>query len=963
MKIKNFNKFLIGLAIVSSGLAGTILYNSNIHSSLVVENKATNDISWGIDGNGNIWPTDRSKVSGEITIPNTVDGKVVTGIANYAFIFCNKLISITISNNVTSIGIGAFGNCSSLKTFNIPGSVTSIANYAFQGCSSLISINIPSSVTSIGIQAFQNCSALTSVNFAEGSKLNSIGKYAFSECASLTSVNIPNSVTSIAMQAFNGCSSLKDVTFNWNEEQLNKLILGTDLFNNTSSSQTINFHIPLGTKVQYTGTFTRYILGFNITANWISYIQWSITNDGLISPADKRQIQGEITIPDTVSGKVVTGIANAAFKDCALLTSVTFAEGSKLTSIGDRAFDSCSALTSINIPSGVTSIGGWAFSGCFKLISITFAEGSKLTSIGKNAFWVCSALTSITIPSGVTSIGKEAFSYCPLTSIEFAGNQTYDWVPTVEGGITVGGYIIQKGNDLSTNTVVGCLAYGKINIKLPDGKTSIIGNAFSCCSGITHIGISDNVTNIGGTAFWNCTSLTSIIIPSSITSIGETAFGNCDKMGTITFNWNEEQLIKLTLGNNLIRNDTSSQTINFHIPWGTKDQYKAKFTKDILGTNVTANWIDDIQWSITDDGFISPANKDLIKGDVTIPNTVGGKVVTGIANSAFNGCGSLKSVNFAEGSKLNSIGENAFESCTSLTSINIPSSVTSIGEKAFRDCTSLISITVPSSVTSIGDYAFVSCPLTNIKFTDNDTYKRVSTKSKDGKEIGVYIINKNGDLSNNTVTGCLAYGKIDIKLPDGKTNISDYAFSGCSALTSINIPNNVTSIGYRAFSGCSSLTSVTFAEGSQLTSIGSYAFNLCSSLTSIDIPNSVNTIRDQAFDQCNSLTDVYFNWNKLQLGNLSLGNYLFRSVSSSVAQTINFHIPLGTKDQYNAKFTQKILGTNITANWIEDNPPVPSSNSNLGLILGLTFGFIILIGIGSYLGYRYYKHRKAINKK
>ncbi|AIV03909.1 BspA-like protein [Candidatus Malacoplasma girerdii] len=348
-------------------------------------------------------------------------------------------------------------------------------------------------------------------------------------------------------------------------------------------------------------------------------ISWNITEGGLISPVDKGQIQGEITIPDTVSGKVVTGIANAAFKDCALLTSVTFAEGSKLTSIGDRAFDSCSALTSINIPNNVTSIGykafsdcssltsinfdndsqltsigGWAFSGCDKLISITFAEGSKLTSIGKNAFWVCSALTSITIPSGVTSIGKEAFSYCPLTSIEFAGNQTYDWVPTVEGGITVGGYIIQKGNDLSTNTVVGCLAYGKINIKLPDGKTSIIGNAFSCCSGITHIGISDNVTNIGGIAFWNCTSLTSIIIPSSITSIGETAFGNCDKMGTITFNWNEEQLIKLTLGNNLIRNDTSSQTINFHIPWGTKDQYKAKFTKDILGTNVTANWIDDI---------------------------------------------------------------------------------------------------------------------------------------------------------------------------------------------------------------------------------------------------------------------------------------------------------------------------------------------------------------------------------
>ncbi len=1009
MKLKNFNKFLIGLVTISAFSASIVFSNSStqIHSSFFVENKATNDISWTIGDNGIIKPTDKTQIRGTIEIPSVWDGIPVTGIARFAFKDCTSLTNITFAEGIR---------------------LTSIAIGTFQNCSSLTSINISNSVTSIGDNAFNDCSSLKSVNFDNGSQLTSIGTHAFKNCNTLTSINIPSGVISIGDNAFADCSSLTDVTFNWNEEQLNKLQLDNSLFINYTSSQTISFHIPWGTKDQYKARFTQDILGTNITAKWISYIQWSITDDGLISPADKGQIQGEITIPDTVNGKTVTGIANSAF-------------------------DSCSALTSITIPSGVTSIDVYAFRHCSSLVSVTFAEDSQLTSTGYNAFLDCSSLTSINIPNSVTFISSYTFKGCSSL----------------------------------------------ISINIPSSVTSIGESAFDSCSSLTTINfdVNSRLTNIGNYAFQKCTSLTSINIPSSVTSIGSWAFADCSSLTDVTFNWNEEQLNKLQLDNSLFINHTSSQTIIFYIPLGTKDQYKAKFTQDILGTNITANWISYIQWSITDDGLISPADKGQIQGDVTIPDTVSGKVVTGIAREAFSGCtsltsiiipssitsiggeafrgcNSLVSVNFAESSQLtdidnfafsgcsslknitipnsatiirgyafqncsaltsivftknsqlNSIGWGTFSGCSALTSINIPSGITSIGRAAFQNCSALTSIvfTKNSQLNSIGDSAFSRCSaLTSINIPSGVTSIGEATFVSCGSLKNINISSSVTNIGNSAFDSCSSLTSVNFAEDSQLTDIDNFAFSGCSSLKNITIPNSVTSVGIQVFSGCSSLSSVDIpstitsigdnafygcpltnieftgnqtydwvptAEGGNTVggyiiqkgndlsinkvvgclaygkidikptsipnnNISNWAFGGCAGITLVIVPSNVTSIGGRAFEDCYNLSDVYLNWDENQIKKLQIDDYVFDSTTKKI--TINFHIPKGMKELYIAK-TKGWFNGSAVPNWIENNPPAPSSNSNLPLILGLTFGFIILIGIGSYLGYRYYKHRK-----
>ena len=201
---------------------------------------------------------------------------------------------------------------------------------------------------------------------------------------------------------------------------------------------------------------------------------------------------------------------------------------------------------------------------------------------------------------------------------------------------------------------------------------------------------------------------------------------------------------------------------------------------------------------------------------------------------------------------------NSYSGCVTIpctvTFNGVTYAVTSIGDYAFYDCKSLTNITIPETITSIGKKAFCVCTgLTGVNITDLAAWCKINFIYDSDNKYFVFSnpllyahhLYLNGSEINNLV------------IPESVTSISQYAFEGCSALTSVSIPNSVTSIGTSAFYGCSNLPSVTIP--SSVTSIGSYSFNGCTGLNSVTIPESVTYIGSDAFAYCSELETVNFN--------------------------------------------------------------------------------------------------------
>ncbi|MBQ6152408.1 MAG: leucine-rich repeat protein [Ruminococcus sp.] len=107
-------------------------------------------------------------------------------------------------------------------------------------------------------------------------------------------------------------------------------------------------------------------------------------------------------------------------------------------------------------------------------------------------------------------------------------------------------------------------------------------------------------------------------------------------------------------------------------------------------------------------------------------------------------------------------------------------------------------------------------------------------------------------LSNYCFSGNTAITSVETSSP--LWNIGEYAFSGCTSLESVELNFALQTIGVGAFTGTTSLKNINL-EDSAVTEINAHAF-MNSGIEEVTLPDTCEKIGNYAFGQCSSLSKI-----------------------------------------------------------------------------------------------------------
>ena len=335
------------------------------------ENDIMNYITYEIDDyyGGVVITSCDPSISGDVVIPNTIEGQPVKVIDMYAFAECDGITSVYIPENIIednelfNFFYGGFGlnvekyivdennsyyfsdddgivynkdktklvkcPCGKDNTeYAIPDSVNRIGAGAFMYCSSLINVTIPDSVENLEPQAFLNCSSLENIEIPDSVKYMDYGM--FTGCSSLKTVVIGDGVKCL-YSSFEYCISLETIEIGSSVEELDSFALLPSLKSITVAENNPNYSSVDGYLLSKDGT------------KLITY------------PMGKGS---SCQLPDCVTTIYMTSIVSYFLKDIDL---------TGISEIEEMSFYGDFGLESVEIPETIGTLKTMTFLDCYNM--------------------------------------------------------------------------------------------------------------------------------------------------------------------------------------------------------------------------------------------------------------------------------------------------------------------------------------------------------------------------------------------------------------------------------------------------------------------------------------------------------------------------------------------------------------------------------------------------------------------
>ncbi len=755
-------------------------------------------------------------------------------------------------NTITSIGDKAFNATAWLNSSQEELIIGKGILYRYNGNLDAVGgvYVIPSNVTYIVDGAFANNSTLRHVLANPDSVLYTIGANAFANCAELETVFIPATVNTIGANAFANDAKLKTVvSLVPAPDQTFKF--GANALPGATESPNMKIYITEGDVGKYQSAWSG-----NYSYQGLYNTAIKAVSDGYVITGNESGSASTVLvkyIPNTLNATVKLTTATATkIADYALARTIVDLDiDVGIESFGELPFNGVTALQSFTIRRAGTSVKMAAV----ELMWI-LENNASLTAINTVSSVAMSDLIGGALPARINTVNIIAGETHIVDEFLYDASNGNSHVVN----ISIDGIALE---DADNDITVGAKAFrntGWMDAFESDYIVIFQGVLVDVKSMSPVLTISDNVKSINGGLFEANDYVEVVFLPQTITSIGERAFFGASKL-TKVFVANAEES-KPTVGNNafgdnatgaqiyapggyVLGNVTAVDSSNLNHVVNCIDEATGLYEEYVINSDGTLILLRKFM-AIYDENSNLESYEEV--EDISVPDELNGVAIKTLANNVFMSVVKSFAIDkafvkatdsFANlGSDMNTITVRGSGSSDAFGIVNV------IDELKFKAVAYDGQVTLDTLLgVSSGDSKVASLKtvkiVDGIKTTVVDLLKGWSQIEEVVYPASIEKVAA-GSLED---TAWFANEESDFVILGG---VLLYRYIGSSK--SAAIPQEVMIINEYAFANKTNLSRVYFVAGSMAHTILEYAFDGCTSLSSIAIPDSMTNISDKAFN-------------------------------------------------------------------------------------------------------------------